>query len=110
MVSIQINPKKTDLKYDKDLVLVLSDWMDENPKSQLKNLKKRGNEWYLIKKGQVQESHKILKKDALAAKLKMSWQRMPDMAISDNFFDQFFVNEKSMSNFIQILSLESECV
>ena len=91
--SIQINPKKTDLKYDKDLVLVLSDWMDENPKSQLKNLK-RGNEWYLIKKGQVQSLDKILKKDALAAKLKMSWQRMPDMAISDNFFDQFFVNGK----------------
>ncbi|HDZ14513.1 MAG TPA: copper oxidase, partial [Pricia sp.] len=91
--SIQINPKETDLEYDKDLVLVLSDWMDENPKSQYKNLK-RGNDWYLIKKGQVQSLNKILAKKALGAKLKMAWQRMPDMAISDNFFDQFFVNGK----------------
>lgn len=47
--SIQINPKKQELDYDKNLVLVLSDWMDEDPASQLKNLK-RGNEWYLIKR------------------------------------------------------------
>ncbi|HEA23678.1 MAG TPA: copper oxidase [Pricia antarctica] len=92
--SIQINPKETTLDYDRDLVLVLSDWMDENPDSQLKNLK-RGNEWYLIKKGQVQSWDKIIKKKAVGAKLKMIWQRMPDMAISDNYFDQFFINGKS---------------
>ncbi|TXD85545.1 copper oxidase [Subsaximicrobium wynnwilliamsii] len=89
--SIQINPKETNLEYDKDLVLVLSDWMDENPKSQLKNLK-RGNEWYLIKKGQIQSWDKIIKKDAVGAKLKMMWQRMPDMAILDNYYDRFFIN------------------
>ncbi|NNE76809.1 MAG: multicopper oxidase domain-containing protein, partial [Pricia sp.] len=59
--SIQINPKETDLEYDKDLVLVLSDWMDENPKTQLRNLK-RGNEWYLIKKHQVQSWDKVIAK------------------------------------------------
>ena len=37
--SIQINPKETNLEYDKDLVLILSDWMDENPKTQLRNPK-----------------------------------------------------------------------
>ena len=89
--SIQINPKETDLQYDKDLVLVLSDWMDEDPQSQLKNLK-RGNEWYLIKKGQVQSLNKLIKKNAVGAKLKMAWQRMPDMAISDNYYDKFFIN------------------
>ncbi len=89
--SIQINPKETDLDYDKDLVLVLSDWMDENPQSQLKNLK-RGNEWYLIKKGQVQSLDKLIAQDAVGAKLKMAWQRMPDMAISDNYYDKFFIN------------------
>ena len=68
--SIQINPKEKTLDYDKDLVLVLSDWMDEDPASQLKNLK-RGNEWYLIKKGQIQSWDKIIKKKAVGAKLKM---------------------------------------
>lgn len=89
--SIQINPKQTDLEYDKDLVLVLSDWMDESPNSQLKNLK-RGNEWYLIKKGQVQSLDKLIAQGGIGAKLKMAWQRMPDMAISDNYYDKFFIN------------------
>ena len=89
--SIQINPKKKTLDYDKDLVLVLSDWMDEDPASQLKNLK-RGNEWYLIKKGQIQSWDKIIKHKAVGAKLKMIWQRMPDFAISDNFYENFFIN------------------
>ncbi len=96
--SIQINPKETSLNYDRDFVLVLSDWMDEDPHSQLKNLK-RGNEWYLIKKGQIQSLNKVLKKNALGAKLKMSWQRMPDMAISDNYFDKFFINGSSEQNY-----------
>ncbi len=91
--SIQINPKEQIMDYDQDLVLVLSDWMDEDPHEQLRNLK-RGNEWYLIKKGQVQSLDKVLAKNALGAKLKMSWQRMPDMAISDNYHDLFLVNGK----------------
>ncbi|BAO56093.1 multicopper oxidase domain-containing protein [Nonlabens marinus] len=96
--SIQINPKKTDLEYDKDLVLVLSDWMDENPKTQLKNLK-RGNEWYLIKKNQVQSWDKVIAKGATGAKLKMMWQRMPDMAILDNYYDRFFINGGAEQNY-----------
>ncbi len=96
--SIQINPKETDLQYDKDLVLVLSDWMDEKPKTQLRNLK-RGNEWYLIKKDQVQSWDKVIAKGAAGAKLKMMWQRMPDMAILDNYYDLFFINGQSKSEY-----------
>lgn len=98
--SIQINPKKQELDYDKNLVLVLSDWMDEDPASQLKNLK-RGNEWYLIKKGQVQSWNKIVREKAVKAKLKMIWQRMPDFAISDNFYDRFFINGKAVQEYPQ---------
>lgn len=96
--SIQINPKETTLEYDKDLVLVLSDWMDENPKTQLRNLK-RGNEWYLIKKNQVQSWDKVIARGAVGAKLKMMWQRMPDMAILDNYYDYFFINGKPEQNY-----------
>lgn len=96
--SIQINPKQTDLEYDKDLVLVLSDWMDENPKSQLRNLK-RGNEWYLIKKNQIQSWDKVIARGATGAKLKMMWQRMPDMAILDNYYDLFFINGQAEQNY-----------
>jgi CopA family copper-resistance protein len=96
--SIQINPKETDLEYDKDLMLVLSDWMDEDPKSQLKNLK-RGNEWYLIRKNQIQSWDKVITKGATGAKLKMMWQRMPDMAILDNYYDLFFINGQAEQNY-----------
>jgi FtsP/CotA-like multicopper oxidase with cupredoxin domain len=48
--SIVIKPKKQTLTYDKDLVLMLSDWTNEKPMNVLRNLK-RANEWYSIKKG-----------------------------------------------------------
>lgn len=96
--SIQINPKKKDFEYDKDLVLVLSDWVDENPAHQLRNLK-RGNEWYLIKKNQVQSWDKVIKQKAVGAKLKMMWQRMPDMAISDNYHDLFLINGENKQEY-----------
>ncbi len=96
--SIQINPKEKDFEYDKDLVLVLSDWIDENPDNQLRNLK-RGNEWYLIKKNQVQSWDKVIKQKAAGAKLKMMWQRMPDMAISDNYHDLFLINGENKQEY-----------
>ena len=96
--SIQINPKEKDFEYDKDLVLVLSDWVDENPMNQLRNLK-RGNEWYLIKKNQVQSWDKVIKQKAVGAKLKMMWQRMPDMAISDNYHDLFLINGQNEQDY-----------
>ncbi len=76
--SIQINPTEKTLDYDEDLMLVLSDWMDEKPQSQLKNLK-RANEWYLIKKGQVQSLDKLIKKKAVGAKRKMASQEFSVM-------------------------------
>lgn len=41
-------------------------------------------------KGQVQSWNKIVREKAVKAKLKMIWQRMPDFAISDNFYDRFY--------------------
>ncbi len=49
--SIVIQPKEKTLDYDKDLVVVLSDWTNEKPMNVLRNLK-RGNEWYQVKKEQ----------------------------------------------------------
>lgn len=48
--SIVIDPKEGEtLEYDKELVMVLSDWTNQKPMNVLRNLK-RGNEWYNIKK------------------------------------------------------------
>lgn len=43
--SIVIEPKKQSFEYDKELVMVLSDWTNEKPMNVLRNLK-RGNEWH----------------------------------------------------------------
>ena len=43
--SIVIEPKHERLTYDKELVLVLSDWTNQKPKNVLRFLK-RGTEWY----------------------------------------------------------------
>jgi len=48
--SIVIQPKTMILEYDRELVVLLSDWTNEKPMNVLRNLK-RGNEWYQVKKG-----------------------------------------------------------
>ena len=47
--SIVIQPKEKTLDYDKELVLMLSDWTNEKPKDVMRTLK-RGSEWYGIKR------------------------------------------------------------
>ncbi len=89
--AIAIAPKATPVAYDKELVVVLSDWTNERPKQQLRTLK-RGNEWYAIKRGTTQAWNKVIARGAVGAKLNFAWQRMPDMQISDNYFDAFLIN------------------
>ena len=91
--AIVIEPKQKDLQYDRDLVFVLSDWTDEDPKEVLRSLK-RGNEWYSIQKGTTQSFAEILRKKAFKAQLKMWKQRMPGMDISDVYYDAFLLNGK----------------
>jgi FtsP/CotA-like multicopper oxidase with cupredoxin domain len=49
---IIIHPRERKISYDKDLVVVLSDWSDENPDNIMKNLRKDGD-YYLYKKNSV---------------------------------------------------------
>ena len=57
--SFIIHPKKKTLEYDKELVLMLSDWTNENPMNVLRNLK-RGNEWYGIRKGTATPLNQVI--------------------------------------------------
>ncbi|RMG04438.1 MAG: copper oxidase, partial [Nitrospirae bacterium] len=53
--SIVIEPKdiKNTIKYDREYVVLLSDWTEEDPHEVLRTLK-RGSEWYSIEKGSAQ--------------------------------------------------------
>ena len=89
--SIVIQPKEKVLEYDKELVLMLSDWTNEKPMSVLKNLK-RGNEWYGIKKGTSTPLNKVIARGAFGAQLNFWRQRMEGADIADVYYPAFLIN------------------
>ncbi len=95
--SIVIQRQKPTIKVDKEVVLLISDWADEGAGSIIKNLKRR-NEWYSIRKNNIQSLDRIIKNKAVGAYLKQSFQRMPPMDISDIAYDKFFINGLTTSS------------
>ena len=94
--SIVIHPKEQLLEYDKELVLMLSDWTNEKPMNVLRNLK-RGNEWYGIRKGTATPLNRVIKRGALGAQLNFWRQRMEGADIADVYYPAFLINgEESM--------------
>jgi hypothetical protein len=89
--SIVIQPKEKVLDYDKELVLMLSDWTNEKPMSVLRNLK-RGNEWYGIKKGTATPLNKVIARGAFGAQLNFWRQRMQGADIADLYYPAFLIN------------------
>lgn len=99
--SIVIQPQQSAYKVDHDLVLLLSDWTNENPAYILKNLKRR-NEWYSIKKGNVQTLNRIIKHKAVGAYLRQSMMKMAPMDISDVYYERFLINGKDTVRYPEI--------
>ncbi len=94
--AIVIHPKEKKIKYDKDLVVVLSDWSDENASQILKNLRKDGD-YYLYKKGTMRSWLDALKVGKLKNFLYNEWTRMGGMDYSDVGYDAFLINGKQSS-------------
>lgn len=99
---IIVEPKKETLEYDHDLVLVVSDWTNDNPQHVLKNLK-RHNEWYGFKIGNAPSLLKAMANgtESLKAQLKLWSQKMPGMHISDIPYDAFLINGKKTREYTQ---------
>ncbi|TXK73793.1 multicopper oxidase domain-containing protein [Mesonia sp. HuA40] len=96
--SIVIHPKEKTLDYDKDLVVVLSDWTNEKPINVLRNLK-RGNEWYQVKKGTAVPLSRVIKEDALGAQFKFWRDRMEGADIADIYYPAFLANGKKLAEY-----------
>lgn len=90
---IIIEPEDKTVSYNRDLVLVLSDWTDQDPHSVLKNLK-RHNEWFGVKIGSAPSLLDALKNKTLIPQLKLWADKMPGMHISDIYYDAFLINGK----------------
>ena len=89
--SIVIQPKEKTLEYDKELVLMLSDWTNEKPMDVLRFLK-RGTEWYNIKKGTATPLNQVIARGALGAQLDFWRQRMEGADIADIYYPAFLIN------------------
>lgn len=89
--SIVIEPKEQTLDYDSDLVIVFSDWTNDNPMNVLRNLK-RGNEWMGIKKGTATPLNQVIERGALGAQFNFWKQRMEGADIADIYYPAFLTN------------------
>ena len=89
--SFVIHPKKEPFEYDKELVLMLSDWTNEKPMSVLRNLK-RGTEWYNYRKGTSTPLNQVIKHGAFKAQLNFWKQRMESADIADIYYPAFLIN------------------
>jgi len=95
--SIVIQPKQKTHDYNKELVVVLSDWTNQKPKNVLRNLK-RGNEWYGMKKGTSVPLNRVLGRDALGAQLNFWKQRMEGADIADIYYPAFLSNGEQVNS------------
>lgn len=96
--SIVIQPKEKILDYDKELVLMLSDWTNEKPKDVMRTLK-RGSEWYGIKKGTSTPLNQVISRSALGAQIDFWRQRMEGADIADIYYPAFLVNGKQIAEY-----------
>lgn len=91
-----IHPREKAIHADKDLVLVVSDWIDENPDQVLRNLRKEGD-YYTFKKGTMRSWLGAIQAGSLKTFLGNEWTRMGGMDFSDVGYDAFLINGKKSS-------------
>ncbi len=96
--TIVIEPKEKRLTYDKEQVLVFSDWTDQKPHNVMRNLK-RGNEWYNIRKGTSTPLNRVIRRGGFGAQLNFWKQRMESAGIADIYYPAFLVNGQKTQDY-----------
>ncbi|MCH2172924.1 multicopper oxidase domain-containing protein [Myxococcota bacterium] len=90
--SIVIHPRGPENpRSDRDYVVVLSDWIDENPE-RVMGLLKSGNEWYSIKRNTGQNIWGALRRNRIIDFFRREWESMPANEINDVAYDKFLIN------------------
>lgn len=89
--SIVIQPRHPESPADRDYVVLLSDWTDEDPHQAMRTLK-RGSDWYPLEKGNAQSLFGAARIGMLGDYLLGELQRMPAMDIADVAYDRFLAN------------------
>ncbi|WP_413560395.1 multicopper oxidase domain-containing protein [Bdellovibrio sp. HCB209] len=94
-----IHPKKETIKADKEAVVVISDWSDENADQIMKNLRKDGD-YYLYKKNSIRSIFGAAKAGGLKTYYSNELSRMGGMDLSDVGYDAFLINGKKDSQLL----------
>ena len=95
--SIVVEPKEgVSPKADREHVLVLSDWTNEDPDEVMRSLM-RGSEYYAIRKGNFQSIVGAIRAGAWREFIEREKSRMPPMDISDVAYDAFLINGQRRS-------------
>jgi FtsP/CotA-like multicopper oxidase with cupredoxin domain len=90
--SIVVEPRGGEpVHADREQVLVLTDWTNEDPGEILRTLK-RGSNWYGIQKGSPQSMAGALKAGHFSDYISREKSRMPPMDLSDVAYDAFLIN------------------
>ncbi|MGB3074820.1 MAG: multicopper oxidase domain-containing protein [Chitinophagales bacterium] len=74
--------------------VVLSDWIDENPKQVHRSLH-NATDWYAIRKGSTQNYFQAIGQGYFSTKVANEWKRMLAMDVSDVAYDRFLTNWKT---------------
>ncbi|PAW95357.1 copper oxidase [Mucilaginibacter sp. MD40] len=77
--------------------VVLSDWIDMNPKEVNRSLHNQ-TDWFGIRKNTIQSYSEAIKTGHLKTKLANEWKRMLAMDVSDVAYDSFLINGKNQSS------------
>ncbi|MCB9091224.1 MAG: multicopper oxidase domain-containing protein [Halobacteriovoraceae bacterium] len=99
--AIVIEDKVDKYKVDHDIVLVLSDWIDEHPQDVLENLKMDGD-YYAYKKKFFPSIWGAIKHGKVWDYIKSEWTKMGPMDLSDVGYDAFLVNGRRIQKYPEI--------
>jgi FtsP/CotA-like multicopper oxidase with cupredoxin domain len=95
--SIIVHPRRGERhRVDRDVVLVLSDWTDDDPQSVMRTLM-RGSDWYAIKKGTAQSIFGAYQHGHLREYFDREKARLPAMDVADVAYDAFLINGQRRS-------------
>lgn len=97
--AIVIHPKKETVKVDKEAVVVLSDWSNDDADQIIRNLKKDGD-YYTYKKNSVRSIVGAAQAGGLGTYFGNEWNRMGGMDPSDVGYDAFLINGKRDSQLL----------
>ncbi|MFT4542087.1 MAG: FtsP/CotA-like multicopper oxidase with cupredoxin domain [Planctomycetota bacterium] len=90
-IVIEAREARADLIYDREHVVVLSDWTDESPTEVMRTLM-RGSDWYALRKGNMQSIAGAWEAGELGGYFDRQRRRMPAMDVSDVAYDAFLAN------------------